>query len=101
MQAEPSLLTRRKLSPQKLRAARIAAGYTNVSALCRLIGFDRQGYNRWEDENRGPLERFDFTAFWNALALFKVGYEDVTEPFDDNDLASTPQPDAQAQAVAS
>lgn len=77
MTVEPSILTRRKLSPERLRAARLAAGQDNVSALCRRIGIKRLAYTRWE---QAPgLTHFDFVAFHNLLNVLNVSYTAVTD----------------------
>lgn len=73
----PSILERRQLSPEKLRRARLKAGFTNVSEVCRRIGLGRLGYNRWEEAP--GLSHFDYLAFRNLCELFGVTYEEVSE----------------------
>lgn len=93
----PDLLQRRQLSPEKLRSARLAAGYTNIAQVTRLIGIDRVAYLKWEQQAqrnaRRAMTHLDFVALSNALALFNVDYEGVTDPIEPTD--------AEAQAVAS
>lgn len=88
MPVQPSLLNRRQLSPRKLRAARLRAGFDNISEVCRRIGLKRFGYRRWEDATKPPLTYFDYVAFQNVLNLFGVQIDEVTDPIPDG----TPEP---------
>ena len=87
----PSILKRRQLSPEKLRQARLKAGFTNISDVARRIGMRRLGYKRWEE---GPgLTHFDYFAFDNMCQLFKVSYADVTDELEDRpEIGDLPQP---------
>lgn len=76
----PRLQTRRVLSPQKLKRARLNAQMTNVAKVARDIGVDRSAYLKWEDPEKGRLTYVDFVAMSNALALFGVSYEDISDP---------------------
>lgn len=84
------ILKRRKLSPERLQAARLKAGYTNVEEICRQIGIRRLAYNRWE---RAPgLAYFDFYAFQRLLALFETTYEEVTDEIPEGEQRSAYRP---------
>lgn len=74
------LLTRRVISPAKLKAAREAAGWRNITALAKKLCIDRTAYMRWEDEKAPALSYADFVGMQNALILFGVKYEDVSDP---------------------
>lgn len=78
--SSPRLQKRRVLSPAKLRAARLKAGFNNVSALARQIGIDRNAYLDWENGERVPLTHVDYVGMVNVLTLFGVTYDDVTDP---------------------
>lgn len=80
-EVNPELQQRRKLNPEKLRAARLRAGYTNISDVSRRIKIKRLAYSRWEQSP--GLTHFDYVAFANALALFGVAFEDVTDSLDE------------------
>lgn len=67
------------MSPTKLRSARLTAGFTNISALARDIGIDRNAYLDWENGERTPLTHVDYVGMTNALRLFGVAYDDVTD----------------------
>ncbi|WP_189091458.1 hypothetical protein [Deinococcus ruber] len=81
-----ALQKRRQLSPTKLKRARLNAQKTNVAEVAREIGIDRAAYLRWEMQATTsgaplpPLTHIDYVALNNALVLFNVSYEDVTDP---------------------
>ncbi len=87
----------------------MAAGFTRVAEVCRLIGMSRWAYNRWEgrtprshsarlkhpdaeiDPERSgrrprrqdPITHVDYVLMVNLLRLYRVAYEDITDAIPD------------------
>jgi len=77
--AETTLLQRRRISPVKLRQARLAAGLTNISDVVRRANILPGTLYRWEDPSQPGLAHFDYVGFENLLRLYGCTFENVTD----------------------
>jgi len=73
-----TLKSERTLSPNKLAAARLGAGYRTKSAFAAAVGMSRGRYARWESVR--PPTRMMYEQVAKVLALLNVSYEEITEP---------------------
>lgn len=80
------MFVHQRLSPEKLRAARLAAGFTEVIGLLRALekrhgsSISRAAYWRWEDSSKPGLTTFDYNHFMSVCDALKVKPKAVTDP---------------------
>lgn len=76
--ANSTLKSERTLSPNKLAAARLSAGYRTKTAFAAAVGMSRGRYARWE--SLCPPTRMMYEQVAKVLALLNVSYEEITVP---------------------
>ncbi|MBZ9753219.1 hypothetical protein K7W42_20490 [Deinococcus sp. HMF7604] len=82
---EPTtILKRRKLSGEKLRQARLNAGFDNLSEFCERIQMNRSAYIGWE-QGADPVH-YDFVLIQNILTVCKVNFEAISDPLTDEEI---------------
>lgn len=91
---------RRQINPEKVVLARQESGLKKYEA-ADAAGLSRPGYHRWEAVERGPLRVFDAYKLKRLCARLGVAEDALTDPIDEEGNSLAPQPDAEAQAVAS
>ncbi|WP_407543812.1 hypothetical protein Q0M94_28430 (plasmid) [Deinococcus radiomollis] len=85
------MFVQRRMAPKKLRAARLAAGFTSINSVIVASELDgkpqihRATYTRWE--GAPGLASFDYNNFCFICHLFSVTPEQITDPIDAADSA--------------
>ncbi|NTX99240.1 helix-turn-helix transcriptional regulator [Deinococcus sp. JMULE3] len=68
----------RQLNPDKLIAARLAAGIDTQWQMADLIGMTRGRYNRWEQPN--PPTNLPHRIVAPMLTILGVQWDDISDP---------------------